>query len=632
MENGIWELFLKLFSRSPAMNLQIFFGIIVLGIFAWSKFNSWTGKEDYFTKDSPPRHFTTWARYVSYATIYTIFIEIAYIVILVLPDLLNFHINLVNFLTNVLGEEFNKNLHIWAIVFLIGILPHVPGLKNIELELRYRLHNRAFIPTEAKALVQQFVENPGFFCPDSGEAKKELENINDFLVSDLDLIRPDNRLWHKYFKLVFLRAKIEKWQGRPVISRFFETCGIDYTLSKENYKSLKTDVKLYYDTSSVLDGKTKSSGERDYIERLRMDILREIENLLKRTYKVICCGILATERMHQKRLNVFKWFGLYPDFRPGIPVVIDIILKSALSVCMVTFATTLIFFHLSSPGNGLNVDKALSWAIIYTLMVGFCILGAVLLFRRLSRRSRFRSGDAAETFLVGPYAHRALAASLGYIIALSMLFIWFSPSWDKSFTGLIETIWPWAFIPATTSGFVVYYLSSLNIHRSRWLEGLLQGILTGGVALLVCIIAIENLNKRSVQLFIIYAVSTCSIAGYFIGFIFPKEYRHRVAKIYRGPDRRSHQRIIINSESTLKIGDEHYGCETEDLSLAGAKLSKEVPQQEGTAAILELPGVGEITGTISRKNDNTTCIKFSLTEAIKNSLNTYLGTSSFAHS
>jgi hypothetical protein len=116
------------------------------------------------------------------------------------------------------------------------------------------------------------------------------------------------------------------------------------------------------------------------------------------------------------------------------------------------------------------------------------------------------------------------------------------------------------------------------------------------------------------------------IAGYSIGFIFPQEYRRRVSEIYTGPERRKHCRIALRADSNIIIGNKKYACETENLSLGGAKLSTGLSENEGASAILELSGVGQLNGFISRKTEDYSCIQVSLNEAMKNKLKSYIST------
>lgn len=68
--------------------------------------------------------------------------------------------------------------------------------------------------------------------------------------------------------------------------------------------------------------------------------------------------------------------------------------------------------------------------------------------------------------------------NLGYVL----LFI-------KEFSGSYTDIWPWPMIPAATSGFIIYYLSSLDTVRKRLSEGLIQSGVMGLVAAVAYLIA-----------------------------------------------------------------------------------------------------------------------------------------------
>ena len=49
---------------------KIMAGAAFMFIYSWSKFNTWTGKED-LDYVNPPRHYTTWVRFVCFAFLYT---------------------------------------------------------------------------------------------------------------------------------------------------------------------------------------------------------------------------------------------------------------------------------------------------------------------------------------------------------------------------------------------------------------------------------------------------------------------------------------------------------------------------------------------------------------------------------
>jgi len=616
---------MEILEQSPAFKLQILLSIIILGVFYWDKFNTWTSKEDYPESKNPPRHFTTWAKYFGYALIYTLCLELAYLLILAVPDILDV-INKVfklNFIPGDSKREFFKSYPLWVLVFMIGVLPNIPGLRSFEENLRYGFHQRAFIPEEARSLVQQFAANPAFFRPNIREAKDFIEN-RDLILKDVDAMRSDNRIGHKWFKLSFLRAKIEKWRGSREATRFISKCEKDYRLTDENYNRLRTDIKLYYDRKAILDDTTATGSDQEYLTRLQTNMTMELDRLLVKTYQVISCGVLATERKHANRLETFRWFGFHPEFKPGIPIVIDIILASAGAVLGIVFVMTLIY--LTAFGRtGFNVGKALAWGVLYTVMVGFCILAAALLYRRLTRKSRFFTGSISETFVVGPFAHRVIGAGTGYLTAFVILVSWSILFSDRSLIDLLPRLWPWPLIPAAASGFVIYYLSSLDVSRNRWFEGLLQGSVTACAALVACIIAIEYPWKQGVLPFIVYATCVGVFSGFAIGYIFPEQYRRRTKNIYSGPERRRCSRVEMNAECQLDVGNEHHACVIKNLSLSGVEVNAKVSEGEGTTVILSIPELGDLQGVIARKTDTSTCMKLHLDGMKQDLLRNYIG-------
>lgn len=75
---------------SRLISLEVVIGVVAIALFYWSRFNSWTEKEAKYGKVRPPRQFTTWARFMTYANIYTLSMEVIYLVLLFSPNLIQF--------------------------------------------------------------------------------------------------------------------------------------------------------------------------------------------------------------------------------------------------------------------------------------------------------------------------------------------------------------------------------------------------------------------------------------------------------------------------------------------------------------------------------------------------------------
>lgn len=106
------------------------------------------------------------------------------------------------------------------------------------------------------------------------------------------------------------------------------------------------------------------------------------------------------------------------------------------------------------------VRMATIWSFVFLLMQGFSILGAVLLDRRLSRSRRLGNVERGGGLVVGALGKAALAFVVGYAIGLAT--VWLAAQIfvlsAMTVAAVLARVWPWALIPAMTSGAIVYYL------------------------------------------------------------------------------------------------------------------------------------------------------------------------------
>jgi len=158
-------------SLSPLSEYLPKFGYILLGalfiaLVSKIRFNFWTPKNT-GRYSYPPRNFTTWSRFVRSSFLYVLINEIVYFFILISPGT-------IMFIDKYLGgghlePETLKGMGeysvLWSIFMLTGVLPNFPLLNKWEHSLREMLHDFAFIPSEAKAVISQLDINYKAFQP-----------------------------------------------------------------------------------------------------------------------------------------------------------------------------------------------------------------------------------------------------------------------------------------------------------------------------------------------------------------------------------------------------------------------------------------------------------------------------------
>jgi hypothetical protein len=616
---------------SGLVSLEAVIGAIAIALFYWNRFNSWTEKEARYGKARPPRQFTTWARFVTYAAIYTLSMEVIYLLLLGSPDLFRF-----------IGHYFgwvppggegarpgNGDFPLWVMVFLLGFYPHLPVLRQVEDRYRRWFHERAFIPAEAKALVNQLVANPAFFKPDEKTTDKVIQKYGRGMPEDWGRQR-SNRLAGKWFQLVYLREKLELWRSNPEIERFVGHCEEDYARFQEQFRQLHLDVESFIEHHNGNGGKPADDAFSEHMDQLKISIMRQIEKLLGRAYEFVACGILSTERIHSRRTATLNYFGLFPTYEPGMPIVLDIVLKNAVIVFLVASLTSTVYigYRQISSGRPLRPAMGLVWAVIALMMIGLCILGAVVVYRILTRKSRFAVESSGDTVVIGPFVHQCIGFATGYLCGWLVIFPYLSMATDKGFMyNLIRSL-PWPLIPAITSAFIVYYLDVLPDKSSRIKDAFRQGVATGVVGLIVSLWSFQSLLDNLSSF--IYIVSTGVLLGGAIGYFFPSAYSRRVAAIYRGGERRSSPRVTIRTPSAIRTADASISCEAVDISAGGARIDADCNVAVGDRIQLELPELGRLNSQVVRKESHGIGVRFQPDTKREQALLNYISGMSFA--
>lgn len=609
-------------------NIQSILSMAIIPIYAWFNFNTWAGEKFEVVMNNPPRHFTTFSRYVWYAFLYTMIVEMVYILFLVAPGLIEvvtkaFDLAIKVDATNT-GAEGNYPLYL--LVTLIVLAPNTPGLRKAERWIRLKLHRQAFIPAEAEALMNQFMMHPARFEPDTKTTERVMAAIGEDIPETRNITRPDKRLGHRWFKMSYLYIQLNGSKEDPKFLQFFDLCGPTPKNCEKEYEKLQLDIRSYY-TSKKQIGEHPSQRDKKYLEDKKEDISARLDKLLEKAFRLISCGVLATQKTHHGRIDAFRYFGLNPDFSEGPQIYVDIILTCVFLSTLVTFVATYVF-HRIAPEVITNMTTVVSWTVIMIFLMGTSIIGAVFLYRRLSIKRRAGLSAGNSTFVFGPRTDISIGAAAGYLtgFAIIMLYILkFSAGDMNSPVKMALRIWPWPMIPATTAGFIIYYLYSLSIDRKRLAEGSIQGAAMGAVAALAYIIS-SGLRGVDVHLsFLAYCSMVCCLVGFVIGWTFPEEYRRRRNRDKARNNRRHNPRIALAAEGTMIVGDQKITCQTVNLSMDGAEIAMNCPHEVGTDVLFDIHNVGAIEAVVKRKEGEKTFLQLFPTDEIAGRLASYLG-------
>ena len=647
-------------------------GLALCCLFAYcfNRFNSWTQSEKAFGKENPPRQYTTKSRYVAYAILYALTMAACYLLLLGFPNLLKLVEQLYN--SKALGELIsdtvqNRDYPLVLLIVLIGLLTTIRPLAQAESRLRRWFHRQAFTPTQAVALILQLQDTPERFHPEDHEQTVILEDLSDYLPKEARPAEPSYSIWHKWFKLLYLRHKITLWQQNPEISQFNLDFGKAYQEGNDLFTSLKSEIKYYARRvrQQEQQGSANNEKEQEFIEqerisldRLKNKLIQEIDHLLEAAYRYICCGILSTKGSQAARNEQFKFFGLEPKVDDRMPFVADSILGAMFFVFVVTSLMTIVDSYIST--DDIQMLRAFSTGLLHTFMQGSCIFVAMFLFNRYGKAGWLQNIGEQERYravIVGPMLRGLIGAAGGYLIALPILVVWINSisrlRARYTFYEAFTNFWYWPIPIAVTAYFIICYLVRIRAEfemskkrtgsppkkpgflakcrQDTWCEGLIQAIVQGLSAFAVCQLYYnfypEAYNHGQ---FTFYVVTTLTLTGWCIGRIFPKEYHHILAihqkeaqgemplysdmdRIDRLKNRRNGRRCSLNQPITL-MADKEYQLETPVLSISGAGLPIDLKQEIGTNLRVKIPDIGAVLGTIVRKTPGFTYLHFVLTE------------------
>ncbi len=666
--------------KTILLSWQTGLALFCLAAYCFNKFNNWTLREKSFGKDNPPRQYTTKSRYFTYAFLYTLTMAAGYLMLLCFPNLLGLLQQQYNIeaLTQLVDKAAqNKDYPLVLLIVLIGVLPTIKPLAQAENRLRSWFHRQAFIPTQAMALVIQLQTTPYSFHPDEHEQSVILEDLADYLPKDAAPTEPSHSIWHKWFKLLYLRHKITLWQQTPEISQFNLDFGKAYHEGNDLFTSLKSELKYYARREKQHDQRDSSKNEkeqefleqeRNSLDRLKNKLIQEIDHLLETTYQYICCGILSTKGSQTARNDQFEFFDLRPKVEDQMPFVVDSILSAMFFVFVVTSLTTVVDKYITNAS--IELLKAFSIGLLHTFMQGGCIFLAMFLFNRYRKAGWLQNISEQEkhsTIIIGPMFRGLIGAVVGYCAALPIFAFWlysiFNMHTRYSFLEVIWTFWYWPIPVAVTTYFITCYLVKIRMEfrmskresaipqrntrildkcrQDTWCEGLIQAIVQGFSAFMVCQLhAGLHPERANIGQLTFYIVTTLTLTGWCIGRIFPKEYHHILAirrkeqlgeiptyfatdEIRRLKNRRKGKRYQINQPVSV-LADQEYKLDRSNISISGAVLPLELEREVGTNLRLKIPEIGDFLGTIIRKVQGFTYLHFILTEMDRTKLACFL--------
>lgn len=608
--------------------VYVFLGAFFIAVYSRIRFNRWTdkniGKYSY-----SPRNYTTWTRFVRSLSIYIILTELVYFSILISPSAFIF-------VNNYIGgspiehdalKEMGQYGVLWSILLLTGVLPNFPWINKLEQKFRETLHDYAFIPAEAKAVISQLEVNFKAFCPDP----KIIETVkNNFDLEEFDqedFIKVKNSIAHKWCKLSYLKQRLQDWNTYPKINRFFGLSNETYEQLLKGYDAIKRDIANYNEYQNTGDQGVDKKYKK-YLKAAENYINAELNNLLKMTYSLISIGVLGTEMLPAGRKRAFRFFGLRPYLPEGPVIDWDTNLKSLLAITVAAIVPTLFYYFAMTQTSSAKLPdfvpssswEALFWSIIAIIMHGLTVIVVVLfnlwrktVFTGANYQKRLRNPKNANRLVLRVFAG-VIGYGIGFFTMVAMTIMQYYSVAEKSGPIVMKQLGGyalWAIIPFVTGYFIQSYLDTPMDAKTRtWRFSIQQGAVTALIAGSVAMIVLDN-NYLKGWYFIAFCILISFCIGSGIGYVFPTGYRRKLkAADAPGENRRINERVELVQPATLKIDKKNYACNVVEISISGAKLDRKIICPLGTKAQIDIPRLGKLNAFVVRIVKKNTVLSF----------------------
>lgn len=612
--------------------IYILLGALFIAVVSRNRFNRWTQK-NVGKYAFPPRSFTTWPRFVRSALLYILVIECFYFVIIYSPGT-------VVFIDKYLGaghidygvlKEMGQYSVLWSIFLLTGVLPNFPWVNKWETGLRDMLHDYAFIPSAAKAVISQLDINYTAFKPDDKIIQRILPKIGADRFDRHDFHNVSGEIAHKWCKLSYLKYRLEDWVTYPIINKFFEMSTNNYKRFLADYLRIKSEIDEYFDYIRQHDT-GQETPHNGLLKATEIKLNAELNVHLNKAYNFICIGILGTEKMPRGRKRAFKFFGLAPFIPERSFIDWDTNIKTIGVLVMAILLPTL-FYHILSQ-SGLLSEKlnyfphsprqALLWSLMGIGMHAVTLIVVVFFDRWRTRvlTSMYDEEKVSDTSLPHKLSTDVIAAMLGFLVGFAAMTALIASRYYGDMTKMAEVLAGslsknalWALLPAVTGFFVQYYLhTSLSRRRKGWQLGLLQGLVMSAVAALVTFMA-TDLGFSQIRHFMLYASFTSFFVGAGIGYVFPHSYRKKIEKSTVLEERRKSVRASVFEPATITVDDSRYACNIVNISRDGAKIDRALRFPGGSQVRINTTGFGQLDSIIVRKEKRGTCVTFPYLDA-----------------
>ena len=346
-------------------------------------------------------------------------------------------------------------------LLLVGVLPNIPWLQDIERRVRRFWHERAFIPQAVRSTVDTL--RAANFDFSTYRQKATLASPHMRGLESTDFEAPRGSIEYGWARLSCLSYELgwrrEAGETDSLDGEMLDRYANDLDNIASKRQAMEADVAQYR--------KEKASDSSYDNERLRS----AIKNALRQLYILLGCAVRLKLSRSSDVNTAFRPFGFVLGPSPSMPRNQDLIIV-ALTV-MTASLLTLVFAAVAvgslSEASGLwypskyfpnDALQPFIWSLSALLVQGAAIITADWMRSRLLCKGRwFALAGRERRPIIANYVRIAVGCALiGYIA----LFVWGLIFQSPTLAFAKGTI-PYALLPAATGGFFGYHLDNVEL-------------------------------------------------------------------------------------------------------------------------------------------------------------------------
>ena len=370
--------------------------------------------------------------------------------------------------------QFKQVAPLGFALLLVGLLPNVPWLQDIEWQVRRFWHERAFIPAAARATADTLRASSFDFSAYKSDAVLASPSMRGIERADFEAPRGSIEYgWVRLSCLSYeLKRRRDAGETEALDGEVLDRYGSDLDTISVKRRALEADMAQY---------RQEKARNRFYEDNQLRDA---IAVALRQLYILLGCAVRLKASSTTDINATFRSFGflLVPSPPPPgnqdlIIVGLSVMTGSLLMLVYLALAAAATGWWQPSPHFPKDATRPLMWSLSALLVQGVAVMTADWIRRRLLRQRRWFAvvGEVRQ-----PIAANYIRAGLGCVVTgYITLYFWNLIFYPPTMT-LAKGIAAFALLPAATGAFYGYHLDNAELRQrpSRVHEIGLQSLVT----------------------------------------------------------------------------------------------------------------------------------------------------------